>query len=113
MGTWSTYRCNKCNYEVRTSGGHDYGMRIVTDTYICRPCQKIVDVCVGENGITYSQKEVLQMKKVKPSIDLNLYACPECGTERHLLKWSNKLRPCPRCEGQMGKVKDAGIVYWD
>jgi hypothetical protein len=62
-----------------TSGGHDYGMLAVTDTYICSTCKKIVNVTVGEYGKTYNIGEALQ-KKNNSETDLNFYTSPDCGS---------------------------------
>jgi len=47
MGTAYTFKCNKCDYEVLTSGGLDLGMIAVVDTYISKSCKEIVDVGIG------------------------------------------------------------------
>jgi predicted SprT family Zn-dependent metalloprotease len=55
METSFTYKCNKCSYEVLTSGKLDSGMLAVVDTYICKACNEIVDVCIGEHGKAYTK----------------------------------------------------------
>jgi Zn finger protein HypA/HybF involved in hydrogenase expression len=107
-----TFKCNKCAYEVMTSGGYDYGMLAVTDTYICSTCKKIVDVTFGEYGKTYNIGEVLQ-KKNNSKTDLNFYTCPDCGSETNLIKWSDIKRPCPRCDGIMEMDYFGETLLWD
>ena len=44
------FKCNKCGYQVISSGGRDCGFLAVVDSYVCKSCEKIVDVCIGEYG---------------------------------------------------------------
>lgn len=111
MGTMYKFRCDKCGYEVMSSGGHDYGMLAVVDTYICKSCKKIVDVTVGEYGVTYTKKDILTKKNKET--DLEFYICPECEVETHLVKWNKSKRPCPKCEGKMEKDVHGEIMMWD
>jgi hypothetical protein len=112
MGILFTYKCNKCDYKVQTSGKHDYGMFAVTDTYICKSCNNIVDVCVGEYGNTYTKEEVLE-KKNKSETDFDFYVCPDCSSYKNLVKWSKIKRPCPKCDGKMEKDSNGEIILWD
>ena len=112
MGINYTFRCNKCGYEVMTSGRNDYGMLAVVDTYICKSCKSIVDVCVGEYGQTYTKEEILQHKD-KSGIEMKYYVCPDCDSGEHLVKWSKWKRPCPKCDGKMEKDLNCGVVCWD
>ena len=112
MGTCFTYKCNKCSYEVMTSGKLDYGMLAVVDTLICKFCKSIVDVCVGEHGQTYTKEEVLR-DKGKLEFDMKFYLCPDCGSGEQLIKWSKWKRPCPKCDGKMEKDAQSEIVMWD
>jgi len=100
MGKRYTFKCNICEYEVMTAGGHDFGMCTVYETYTCRGCKEIVDVCVGELGNIYTIGEALR-KKQNSETDLNFYACPKCGSETDLVKWNDFNRLCPKCDGQM------------
>ena len=111
MGTWYTFKCNKCGYQVTSSGGKDYGMLAVVDTYVCKSCEEIVDVCIGEYGETY-KKEEAQIKK-RTSFNLNFYQCPECGSDKNLAKWNKTKRPCPKCDGKMEKHAQNEIILWD
>ena len=95
-----------------SSGGKDYGMLAVVDTYICKSCKVIVDVGIGEYGQTYSKEEVL-IKKNKSDTDLDFYQCPECGSDKNLFKWNKSKRPCPKCDGQMVKDIAGEFVMWD
>lgn len=112
MGTRFTYMCNKCGYQVMTSGDHDYGMLAVTDTYTCTDCKKIVEITVGEYGVTFSMAEVREKKKNKKT-DLDFYICPECGSESNLIKWDQTKRPCPKCDGKMEKDPHGKEMLWD
>ena len=95
-----------------SSGGHDYGMMAVTDTYICKSCKKIVDVTVGEYGVTYTKEDVITKKKNKET-DLDFYVCPECNSDINLMKWNKTKRPCPKCDGKMEKDVYGVTMLWD
>lgn len=113
MGTKYSYKCHKCGYRATASGGRDFGMHAVTDTYICGSCREIVDVCTGEYGQEYTREEA-QVRKSKSGTGLNFYVCPVCGSGKNLLKWSASDRPCPKCGEKMEKDKDDGIIaMWD
>lgn len=112
MGQTYTYKCHKCNYTVMTSAGKDFGMMAVSDTYICKSCKEIVDVMVGKFGKTFSKGDILIMKNNGESVS-DFYACPICGSEKHLEKWSKKDKPCPRCDGKMRKDSKGETMLWD
>jgi len=112
MGTAYTYKCNKCGYEVMTSGKLDFGMLAVVDTYICKSCKAIVDVCIGEHGQVYTKKDVAQ-NNIKSENDLDFYMCPECDSDKYLVKWNKRTRPCPKCDGKMKKDRYAEFILWD
>ena len=112
MGTKYTFKCSKCGYEALTSAGNDYGMHAVVDTYICRSCETIVDVCVGEYGQTYTKEEII-LRKDKSADNMEFFVCPGCSSGEHLVKWSKWKRPCPKCKGKMGKDAQSGIMMWD
>lgn len=95
-----------------TSAGHDYGMHAVVDTYICRSCKVIVDVCVGEYGQTYTKEEIIQ-RKDKSAIDMEFFVCHDCGSGENLVKWSKWKRPCPKCGEKMEKDKKGEVMCWD
>ncbi|HPF03397.1 MAG TPA: hypothetical protein P5180_04690 [Bacteroidales bacterium] len=112
MGEKRIYKFSKCGYSLMSSGGKDYGMLAVTDTYICTSCKKIVDVCIGEYGKTYPRKEVLT-KEIRSEAGLDLYVCPSCGSEKNLVKWNKSKRPCPQCGEKMQADKSGLTVLWD
>lgn len=112
MGTQYMFKCNKCGYQVISSGGRDCGFLAVVDTYLCKSCEKIVDVCIGEYGQAFSKEEVL-IKKSKPETDMDFYKCPEYGSDDNLVKWNKNMRPCPKCDGQMVKDIAGEIIMWD
>ncbi len=112
MGTCFTYKCNKCGYEVLTSGKLDSGMLAVVDTYICKSCNNIVDVTIGECGKTYTKEEIA-LKKIKSENGLDFYQCPECNSVTNLVKWNKRARPCPKCEGKMLKDSNGEMILWD
>jgi ribosomal protein L37AE/L43A len=112
MGTKLTFKCNNCGYWVTTSGGPDYGMVAVTETFICKSCKNIVDICVGAYGKTYTREEILQKKKGSDS-GLDFYTCPECGSGEKLVKWDETIKPCPRCDGKMEQDINSVIISWD
>ena len=113
MGTFYKFKCNKCGYEVKSSGGHDYGMLAVKDTYICKSLsKKIVDVTVGEYRVSSAKEDIL-VKKKNNETDLDFYVCPECNSDINLMKWNNTKRPCPNCEGKMEKDVNGLTMLWD
>jgi predicted nucleic acid-binding Zn ribbon protein len=112
MGTAYTYRCKKCGYEVETSGKLDCGFYAVTDTYICKSCEEIVDVMVGEHGDTYTREEA-RKREMESNLDFKFFTCPDCGSEDHLVRWDNSKRPCPKCGGRMHIDKTKGPLLWD
>ena len=112
MGTSYNYKCDKCNYSVQTSGGFDFGMLAVTDTYICTQCKEIVDVSVGVYGEKLSLEES-QKKQIELQLQMDFYKCPKCGSYKHLILWDTKKKPCPKCKGRL-KKDDFGVeVMWD
>jgi hypothetical protein len=112
MGTKSTFKCNRCGYIVTSSGGHDFGMHAVTDTFICRSCCNIADVCIGEYGSTYTREEIL-LKRGGSDTGLGFYACPKCGSRDKLVKWDENKKPCPRCKGKMEQDIDGLVLLCD
>jgi len=112
MGTRLTFKCKSCGYRVISSGGHDYGMFTVTQPFICKSCNNIVDVCVGENGQTYSMEEII-LKKKEGASNLKFLTCPECGSGTNLVKWNEIRKPCPRCDGRMENDINGLVMEWD
>jgi len=125
MGTEYLFKCNKCGYQVKSSGGADRGFIAFTDTYICYSCQKIFDI-TEKVLISTERKTVPKPKKKFLGIPLSskdefVYEekyeeykiiCPECGSKTGLMKWDNENKPCPRCDGRMEKNK-GWYVKWD
>jgi len=111
MGANYNFKCNKCGYKALTTGGHDFGMVAVTDTYICTDCKRIIDVTVGEYGKTFTKEEILIKKKNDP--DLHFFVCPACGSDKNLIKWDENIRPCPKCDGEMKKENKGPVLMWD
>ena len=107
-----TFKCNKCGYRVMTSGKRDYGMVNVTETFICKTCNNIVDVCLGEYGQIYTREEIL-LKKKGPESGLTFFTCPKCGSDKDLMKWDEAKKPCPRCIGSMENDINSLIIEWD
>ncbi len=105
MGTTYLFRCNKCNYEVKSSGGEDRGFIAFTNTYICYSCKSIVDI---------TEKVLSTNKKVENKEDRFRYLeifCPKCGSKTELEKWDNVNAPCPKCDGKMER---GGLIsMWD
>ena len=99
MGSKHKYICNKCGYSVLASGKQDYGMIVKTDTYICHDCKEVVDVDV----------EYWTDRKPKKS---TIGECPICESKKHLVKWDNQTRPCPRCDGTLEKIYE-DYMMWD
>ena len=112
MGTKYTFNCKRCGYNVLVSGGHDFGMKVVTDTFICGSCKNVVDVCVGEYGKTYTREESL-LKITNPGAGLNFFTCPKCGSGADLTEWDKTRKPCPKCDGRMGNNVNNIVMEWD
>ena len=112
MGQENTYKCDSCSYSVLTSGGHDVGMRAVTDTYICTSCKEIVDVLVGERGQVYPKDDIPEL--VNDILEQSeFYSCPDCNSKESLVIWDTEKRPCPKCDGQMEIDPEGGTIMWD
>lgn len=100
MGTLLTYQCNKCGYSTLISGKHDAGMRIITNTFLCKKCENVVDVIVG-----YREG----LKPDKSAIG----KCPKCRSGQNLKRWNNNKRPCPKCNGTMKIKPDGEMIMFD
>jgi DNA-directed RNA polymerase subunit RPC12/RpoP len=87
-------------------------MFAVTDTYICKTCNEIVDVTIGEFRKTYTKEEIV-LKNIKSENDLDFYKCPNCGSDINLEKWNKRKRPCPKCDGRMEKDSNGEMILWD
>jgi len=96
-----------------TSGGKEYRLLAVSDTFICKSCKEVVDVCIGGYGpACYRQGSLI--KENNPDTDLNFNKCPKCGSDKNLVKWNKGKRPCPKCEEKMEKDASSEIIMlWD
>lgn len=112
MGHVKTYGCNHCSYSVLTSAGLDWGMFAVTDTYICRSCIDLVEVTVGKYGKVIKKQDIPKAT-ANDEFDITYYVCPKCGSDKHLIKWSVKNRPCPKCTGRMFEDPEGESMLWD
>lgn len=100
MGTLRTYKCNKCDYKAKISGGADVGVLVKTNTMICKRCKRLVDV-------------VAEYLTSKIPVVSDLGKCPECYSSKHLVKCDEEKQPCPRCDGKMEIDNEETIVVWD
>jgi len=111
MGSFYTFKCNKCDYDVESTGNLDYGMIAVLRPYICNDCNIVTDVLVGGEGREYP-KELIENPEGNyiPEFVLlekdEYYTCRKCNGE-NLTIWNPKWRKCPKCGGRMLIDKDA------
>jgi ssDNA-binding Zn-finger/Zn-ribbon topoisomerase 1 len=104
MGLLYGYRCPACAYETAASGGRDMGMVAVVHTATCRDCREVAAVLVGARGQDGPTGDA--------ELDRELNVCPDChGTD--LARWTDDLRPCPRCGANMEQAESAPQVLWD
>ena len=88
-------------------------MMAVTDTYICRSCNDIVEVTVGKYGKVIKKQDIPK-SSTKDEFDMKYYVCPECESGKHLVKWPKTKRPCPKCdEGKMDVDPEGDSIMWD
>ena len=136
MGQTREWKCNQCGYKLPMSGGSDGGFFIVTNTFCCKSCQKLMDITirrfepkrrfgppliVDEDDEPYvfpwrefkayqiSRIKNIFSKKNKNGIEV-IPKCHFCQGE--VVEWDSEIKPCPCCDGQMetnGKV----LRYWD
>lgn len=78
---------------------------------ICKSCKEIVDVCVGEYGLTYT-KENAQLKKSNHETDVDFYICQKCISDKSLVKWNKSKLPCPKCGEKLDKNVNNDIIMW-
>jgi DNA-directed RNA polymerase subunit RPC12/RpoP len=105
MGTSYIFKCNKCDYEVRSSGKLDRGKMAVVKPYICSVCKEVFDVLVGKHGQVILEESLNDEQKEE------FYKCPECNG-RQLTEWNPRYHKCPKCTGRMLK-DDIDIELWD
>lgn len=101
MGTKQSYRCDRCGYEVMTSGGFDYGMLMAVRTMVCLDCRELVDIEVGSSS-DYAMDRENFVEKPEP--------CDDCG-KRNLTPWEDER--CPRCPGKMKVDPNGDVICWD
>ena len=121
MGTSCTFKCNKCGYNVVSTGDFDYGMVAVLRPYICNDCNIVTDSLVGIQGMEYPKKWIENPKgdEVPDFVleavldeEYSFYTCEECNGD-NLTLWNPKWRKCPKCSGRMKIDKDGMTVDWD
>ena len=88
MGSFKTYKCDKCDYHVETCGDLDQGRMAVLRPYICKYCKIVTDVLVGEVGMEI-HKEILHM--LNKDDKNNYYKCDQCNGE-NIYIWNTKSR---------------------
>ena len=49
----------------------------------------------------------------KSENELDFHKCPECSSDTNLVKWNNRKRPCPKCNGKMEKDSNGEMILWD
>lgn len=107
MGTWYTFKCEKCNHEFQSSGKTDWGFMAVVKPFKCIDCNDIVDVTIGERGQVFKSKDEFS------SLGESFMKCPKCKGE-NLKPWNPINKKCPKCGGRVNSLKDIdSIVLWD
>ena len=86
MGTSYTFTCNKCGYQVESSGKLDYGMLAVVEPHICRDCNELSDVVVGTYGHKTDKKGIIA------DAELNYYKCCNCKSDNITVWDARKIR---------------------
>jgi hypothetical protein len=64
MGSRSRFTCtNKdCGYEATVSGKADRGMHSFTQTYVCRDCEILQDILIGEQIEDSPEREIKELE---------------------------------------------------
>ena len=112
-----TFKCNKCDYDVESSGNLYHGFFGSVCPYICNDCNIVTDALVGIQGMEYP-KEWIENPKGDEVLDFvsemkdRFYTCEECGG-KNLTLWNPKWRKCPKCDGRMKLDKDGMVIMWD
>ena len=121
MGIRLTFKCNKCGYDVDSTGDLSYGMEAVLRPYICNDCNIVTDALVGIQGREYPIEWIENPKgdEVPDFVrewvleeEDSFYTCEECDG-KNLTLWNPKWRKCPKCGGRMKLDKDGGVIMWD
>jgi hypothetical protein len=65
MGSRSKYICTNadCEYEATVSGGKSQGMHSFTQTYVCRDCEILEDICIGKRIEDTPARELKELEK--------------------------------------------------
>ena len=103
MGTSYGFKCPECGKTLFSPTGRSCGMMAVVQPMICRDCNEVVQILIGEFGKDGPTGD--------PEFDKRLNICPECGG-KNLRKWS-KHHPCPKCGTGMKKDPELGGIDWD
>ena len=117
MGTSYTFKCNKCDYDVLSTGDLDYGFFAVLRPYICNDCNIVTDALVGREGREYP-KELIENPEGNDIPGLVLlekdeyYTCEKCNGD-NLTIWNPEWRKCPKCNGRMLLDKTEYPMLWD
>ncbi len=117
MGTRYTFKCNKCGYDVESTGDLDYGFHAVLRPYICNDCNIVTDAIVGIQGMEYPKEWIENPRGDEvPEFVLeekdDFYTCEECNG-KNLTIWNPKWRKCPKCSGRMKLNKSGMVICWD
>ena len=113
----------KCDYDVMSSGGLDWGMRAVVRPYICNDCNIVTDVLVGLHGKEYPREllehpdsnEIPGFARLEDEEKQEFYTCTECKG-KNIILWNPRWRRCPKCGGRMLRDESKGpegILCWD
>ena len=102
MGTWYSFSCGNCDYGEVLSGGKDTGMEAVVQTMVCRKCEIVTDVLIGQYGKEGPTGDA--------AFDKPLGKCPKWRAKKHLVPWEEGM-PCPKCGGHMPKGELCAL--WD
>ncbi len=96
MGEFQGYTCNNCNYSAEASTSTEVTMTYVLKPFICKNCNELEMVVVGQFG------------SEEPINDEAYMRCRNCHSKDQLVNWKPKKRPCPKCTS--GKMETNGIV---
>jgi hypothetical protein len=102
MGALRQFTCNQCGYSAEVSGGADRGFVAKTLTVVCRICQEISDVSVGQWPDPDASSRGQVPTRITPR-------CPRRSS--HPVQPWTPVDPCPKCGGRM---ENKGMtVLWD
>ena len=113
-----TFKCNKCGYDVESTGDLSYGIESALRPYICNDCNIVTDTMVGMYGVLYPYNlisgmplnpkgdEVPEFVHFEEEDKDDYYTCKECNG-KNLTVWNPYWRKCPKCGHRM--IKGDGI----